>query len=491
MNHSTKIPEKFIYEIWKNENLSKKLSTEDGKELEILFRGEENLEFGGPDFKNARVKISGITYVGDVEIDCFHSDWKNHGHNLNKRFNSVILHAVLNNENNQQYVFTKEGRKVQTICIGALLNESLRESIKKAILSEREKRMSRFPCEELNHMVAEKEKLDFLFDLGMHRFRKKIEKIYTRLKEIKFVHDLKVSEPVVKYELPQSFYKTSYSAVDLQDKELWEQLFYELLFEALGYSKNQNIMTDLSKSVNLKFLRLFKNYDNFLGVIETSLFSVSGLVQQEKNPYADDAYFKEYNGLWEHIKRIYDGEFYDNTQWHFMKTRPQNFPTLRIAGGARLVNRILKEHLIEKIMNTFANVKNEKVILNSVKSMIIVKGEGFWSRHYNFENSGDIDIKYFVGASRADEIIVNVVLPFMLLYFETFDKKEAAEKTLRMYSEFIQISENNLVKEMSDLLHVKDAWKRSILYQGMIDLFRSYCSKNNCLQCKIGNEIFN
>lgn len=491
MNKTTKIPEKFIYEIWKAQNFTKKLHTEDGKELEILNAGEENVEFGGPDFKNARVKIGSITYVGDVEIDGFHTDWKNHGHNINKRFNSVILHAVLNNESNQQFVYTKEGRKVQTVCIGSILNESIRESLKKAILSEREKRLTRFTCEELNHLIPEKEKLDFLFDLGLHRFRKKIEKMFLRLKEIKHLTELKVKDPVVSYEPGQNFYNRTFTATDFEDKELWEQLFYELLFEALGYSKNQNIMMELSKAVNLKFLRIFKNYENFHDVIETSLFAVSGLIPEEKNPHVNDKYFVDFKERWEHVKRIYDGEIFDSTQWHFMKTRPQNFPTLRLAGGAQLVHRIIKERLIEKILNAFINIRNEKVILNSIKSLIIVKGEGFWSRHYSFDSSNGVEIKYFVGASRADEIIVNVILPFVLLYFETFNKKEAAERALKIYYDFIQASENNLVKEMSELLHLRDAWKRSILYQGMIDLFRSYCSKNNCLECKIGNGIFN
>jgi len=155
MNKLSKIPEKFICEIWKNQNLTNKLITGDGKELEIIDRGEENVEFGGPDFKNARIKIGSITYVGDVEIDGYHSDWKNHGHNINKRFNSVILHAILNSDGGQQFVYTKEGRKVQTVCISSLLTESLRSSIEKAIISEREKRMSRFTCEDLNHMINE------------------------------------------------------------------------------------------------------------------------------------------------------------------------------------------------------------------------------------------------------------------------------------------------------------------------------------------------
>jgi hypothetical protein len=491
MSKSTKIPEKFIYEIWKNQNFDKKLCTVDGKELEILDRGEENVEFGGPDFKNARIKIDGLTYVGDIEIDGFHSDWRNHGHNINKRFCSVILHVIVNNESDQHFVYTKEGRKVETVCIASIISQSMRESIQKAIVSERDKRISRFVCEDLNHMITEKEKLDFLFDLGLHRFRKKIEKMFSRLKEIKYISELKANEPVINFELPQDFYKKEFAANDFENKELWEQLFYELIFDALGYSKNQNIMTSISRSVTLNYLREYRKEEKFVDLAEAILFSVAGLIPNPNTPYSDNDYFKGIKEKWGAIKNNYYGATFDSTNWHFMKTRPQNFPTLRLSGGARLINRIINENLVEKIINTFLYGKNEKSVLNSVKSMLIVKGDGFWSKHFSIERPEEATIKYFIGASRADEMIVNVVLPFVLLYFETFNKKELAEKTLKYYSSFIQISENSLVKEMSELLHLNDSWKRSILYQGMIDLFRNYCSKNNCLECKIGKEIFN
>jgi hypothetical protein len=44
---------------------------------------------------------------------------------------------------------------------------------------------------------------------------------------------------------------------------------------------------------------------------------------------------------------------------------------------------------------------------------------------------------------------------------------------------------------MSDSLFINDAWKKSILSQGMLELFRSYCSKNRCLECSIGKAVFN
>jgi hypothetical protein len=44
---------------------------------------------------------------------------------------------------------------------------------------------------------------------------------------------------------------------------------------------------------------------------------------------------------------------------------------------------------------------------------------------------------------------------------------------------------------MADSLYINNAWKKSILSQGMLELFRSFCSKNKCLDCPIGKLVFN
>ena len=111
MSEHLQIFEKFLYEIWKTQNFAKELTTKDGQPIEIIDPGTENKDSGGPDFRNARIKIGNITYTGDVEIDNNYSDWKSHGHNINKKYNSVILHAVLNDNSGKWFVVTSEGRK--------------------------------------------------------------------------------------------------------------------------------------------------------------------------------------------------------------------------------------------------------------------------------------------------------------------------------------------------------------------------------------------
>ncbi len=201
-------------------------------------------------------------------------------------------------------------------------------------------------------------------------------------------------------------------------------------------------------------------------------------------------YTKKLAELWSGLKIAYDGNTFHAAQWHFFKLRPQNFPTIRISGGARILERLLKENLIGKIIYNFVNINNPKKLSNALRELFIVKGEGFWKSHYVFDQPSSIRINYFVGVSRADEIIINNILPIISIYFDIFGKKDLVQKVNKLYLNYYQKSENNLVNEVASTLQLEDAWKRSVLYQGMIDLFRNYCSREKCLECKIGKRVF-
>lgn len=492
MEKKIKVHEKFLYEIWKKQNFIKTLNTEEGQQIEIIDTGVQNNELGGPDFMGARIKIGNLTYHGDVEIDTYHSDWKAHGHYLNKKYNSVILHATLNNESRHHFVYTQEGRKVQTISLDAFLDEDIRKHVHNAILSERKNRMSTMPCFEINALVSEKEKLDFICELGIDRFKGKCNKALERLKEITYLNELSLKEPVVKYELDENFYSRNFTYDDFNKPVLWEQLIFESIFEALGYSKNREIMQKLARSINFQLFKKIENKEDFTLIIESMLFNVGGLMPDIHNLPDEETsdYIKKLTEHWSEYKLLYDGEFYNSSQWHFFKLRPQNFPTIRLAGGARLVYRIINAHIIDNMIILFEKFYDLKRIIKELRNFLIVRGDGFWKKHFVFDKISKIEIKYFIGLSRADEIIVNVILPILSVYFDIFDKKPCSEKVKKVYMIYLQQSENHLVDEVTEVLALNDAWKRSVFYQGMIELFRNYCSREKCLECKIGAKIF-
>ena len=68
--------------------------------------------------------------------------------------------------------------------------------------------------------------------------------------------------------LIDDFFNKKFSAGEFDDKVIWQQLIYEMIFEALGYSKNKDIMLKLAKAVNVDFLKNYSTKENFNKVIE-------------------------------------------------------------------------------------------------------------------------------------------------------------------------------------------------------------------------------
>ena len=76
--------EQLLHYVWKHKIFPlKELTTTDGQQLEIIDVGLSNSN-AGPDFFNAKVKLNGVLWVGNVEIHTASSDWMKHKHHLVK-----------------------------------------------------------------------------------------------------------------------------------------------------------------------------------------------------------------------------------------------------------------------------------------------------------------------------------------------------------------------------------------------------------------------
>lgn len=336
-------------------------------------------------------------------------------------------------------------------------------------------------------------KEDLLKRLGIERFNKKCKKIYDRLKELQFIRELNIKEPVITYELNSQFHEREFKHTDFTSRHIWQQLFLELVFEALGYSKNKTQMASLAQNATIELFSRIENDGVITDKFEAALLYIAGLAQSPE--MVKDKVSKEYSErillYWNSIKPFYDGKYMDESQWHFFRLRPQNFPTIRIAAGARIIKDILQGGLINVIIKKLTEIHNLTVLINSLRSLFVIKSSGYWKNHYVFDQQTNNEIKYFVGASRADEIVVNVVLPFFSVYFEVFGNKNLSKKILKIYSIYEQRSENQIINDVSASLELEYCIKKTIITQGMIELFRNYCSKNKCLECEIGKIAFN
>lgn len=89
------VPEKLLQKIWLRGDFdSSRCRTADGEPVEVLFSGKWNL-LGGPDFREARLRIGGREVGGDVEIHFHCADWFKHRHHLDPAYERVVLHVLL------------------------------------------------------------------------------------------------------------------------------------------------------------------------------------------------------------------------------------------------------------------------------------------------------------------------------------------------------------------------------------------------------------
>lgn len=492
MHKESKVSESSLYQVWKDQRFKTFLMTGTGEEIKILDTGTHNGSTSGPDFKNARIRIGNLTYVGDIEIDSNYSDWKSHGHNIDSKYSKVVLHAALFNKNRYSYVYTRDGRKIPSICLAEFIDQAIFENCRKATADEQPEGASGLKCSHAIKALQSDSKEKFLYQLGAQRFEKKCKRVYDRLKEIQFLKELNIKEPVVSYELTSKFHEREFKHSDFVSKDIWMQLFHELVFEALGYSKNKSQMMGLAHAANIPFLSKVEQDGVLIEKYEAALLNISGLANSKESVTEQTSkdYLERISLHWNSIRSLYDGKIFDETHWHFFRLRPQNFPTVRIAGGARLLKELIHNNLIGTVAKKILEIHNPTVLINSLRSIFVIRSDGFWRNHYVLDQPTNGEIKYFIGASRADEIVVNVVLPFFAVYFEVFGNQNISKKILKIYGAYQQKSENQIINDVAEALGVQDLMKRTIYSQGMIELFRNFCSKNKCLECELGKMVF-
>jgi hypothetical protein len=121
--------------------------------------------------------------------------------------------------------------------------------------------------------------------------------------------------------------------------------------------------------------------------------------------------------------------------------------------------------------------------------LLSVPQDDYWNRHYDFDQPTQKPM-VALGNSRIDEILVNTVVPVSLLYARIFKDADVREHTLAFYESFPPIQENSVTRLMQrQLLRGKLSLVGAGQQQGIIQLYKYYCSDGRCAECEVGNAV--
>lgn len=402
------------------------IQTVDGIPLEIINVGQLNND-AGPDFFNAKVKIGETIWAGNIEIHLSASDWYRHHHEKDKRYDSIILHVVGKSD---MRIFRSNGEMIPQMEIE--LNKSVKE--KYELLSQSNEWIR---CGTLWGQI---EPNFFSFQLT----RMVCERIHRKSRDI-----LKLLD---------------------ENKNDWSETFYHILLKSFGMHTNALPFELLAKSLPLKVLAKHKNN---LIELEALLFGQAGLLENKEKDEYETNLCKQY----EYLRKKFQLVPIDGTLWRYSKMRPSNFPHIKIAQFAALIQT--SEHLFSKIRENINSVKN-------IQSLFMCETSTYWEYHYKFGKESPHKGKH-IDEKTINTLIINAVIPIIYIYGEKHEDELLQEKCLKILEQ-IPSEQNNIIYKWKE---IGQASLNAYQSQALLELKTQYCDLNKCLCCSICHHLMN
>lgn len=413
--------EKLFQYIWqyRHFNLSE-LTTVENEPLQIIHPGTLNTN-QGPDFLDAKIKIGNTLWAGSIELHLRSSDWKSHKHSDDKNYNNVILHVVWQHNSNLQLPFP---------------TLELQSKISNLLLTKYNELMNTnafIACENNIHKIEPLIWNSWKGRLLAERLQDKAERIFEYLQI---------------------------------NKNHWEETFWWLLARNFGIKVNSDAFEKIAQSISINILAKHKNQ---IHQTEALLLGQAGLLEIDFTETYPKMLQKEY---------LFCKSKYQlapiQIPLHFLRMRPSNFPTVRLAQLAMLIHN--STHLFGQI--------RDSNLLKEVKALLTVTANDYWHYHYTLNETSAFKEKT-LGTQMINNILINTIVPMLFAYGQYHKEQIYKDKALQWMEE-IAAEKNEITKGFISLSIENNSALDS---QALIQLKNNYCNHKRCLECSVGNKL--
>jgi hypothetical protein len=417
--------ESFLHYIWQFQYFKKDdLKTSQGDVLQIFQPGMHNSN-AGPDFEEAKIKIGKLEWRGSVEIHIKASGWNDHHHSSDQAYEKVILHVVWESD---KPITRTDGTTMPTLELKNRVDPALWDRYKKLFTSPES-----IPCSNHWSKVPDIVKLSMLEKTVVQRLEMKAKDVTNLL---------------------------------TKNNNDWEETCYQLVFKNFGFKVNAEPMLQLAKALPYKILLKHPTQ------IEALLFGQAGFLEKAK----EDEYVIGLTHEYALLSKKYNltEKQMNVVQWRFLRLRPGNFPTIRLAQLAALLTS--HKNLFSKILETTA--------YKSIIHLLDVEQSAYWQQHYQLGKKSKTKIPG-IGKASIENVVINTIAPLLTAYGRAHDDELFVERAVELL-QGIPAENNKITREWALLGYkVTSAFDS----QGLIELYNNFCVKRRCLECTIGATI--
>ena len=425
--------EELLHYVWKHKLLPlTELQTTDGRVIEILDPGLHNRN-AGPDFFNAKVKIGGTLWVGNVEIHMKSSDWYRHGHDRDAHYNNVVLHVVALADMEAK---TQDGNYLPQMVLQ--IPQPLKDNYEQLLHNDQYP-----PCYRIIPDLTRLTVHSWMAALQTERLEQKTEAIQRR--------------------------------VDQCDGS-WEDAYFVTLARNYGFGINGEAFEQWALNVPLRAVG--KHRDD-LFQIEAIFMGQAGLLQLESIPerYQADAlnegYFAKLRNEYLYLAHKFTLTPMSYEPWQFLRLRPQNFPHIRIAQLANLYYE----------RKAGLSVLLECETLEQLRQLLQTHVTPYWETHFLFGAESPQSSKK-TSISSANLLIINTAIPMLFAVGRHRQNEKYCDRAFD-FLEQLKAEDNHIIRMWKACgLEVNTAGDS----QALIQLKKQYCDRKDCLHCRIGYE---
>ncbi|MCC6289452.1 MAG: DUF2851 family protein [Chitinophagaceae bacterium] len=417
--------ERLLQFIWQMQYYNKTdLQTVSGDQLSITYPGQFNTN-QGPDFLESIISINNTRWAGNIELHVKASDWKMHGHTDDQHYSNIILHVVWEHDED---IYDKKGKPIPALSLNDKVPKILLQRYEELIYNQKI-----IPCENSISVVPEIVWDSWKARLLTERLQRKTETIAAYLK---------------------------------QTNSHWEEVFWWLIARNFGNAVNSNAFEAIARSIPVNILAKHKGQ---IHQLESFLLGQAGLLNSNFHESYPKMLQKEFN----FFKKKYNfPPVYEPV--HFLRMRPGNFPTIRLAQLAMLINNSL--HL-------FSQVKAAPSV-KEVEKYLQVTANDYWHYHYKFDETSAYREKT-LGKQMVNNILINTITPILFAYGYIHKEQVYKNKAIKWLEDIS--SENNNITRQWKQLNIKNNTAADT--QSLIQLTKEYCLQKKCLSCAIGTAI--